>query len=121
MTTSSLITCIALAAFIIAGSLAYYWYIVAESLRDDIRDLENTRRHLEKINNTPGEFFYAKQYYSTHDTKKETAWAVYKYVFDSHALLRVFNTDDKEFNQLLAVELVEKLNEKYEYDRDKRL
>lgn len=114
MTTSSLITCIALAAFIIAGSLAYYWYIVAESLRDDIRDLENTRRHLEKINNTPGEFFYAKQYYSTHGTKKGTAWAVYKYVFDSHELLRVFNTDDKEFNQLLAFELVEKLNEKYE-------
>lgn len=113
MTTSSLITCIALAAFIIAGSLAYYWYIVAESLRDDIRDLENARRRLEKINNTPGEFFYAKQYYSTHDTEKGTAWAVYKYVFDSHSLLYVYNTDDAVFNHRLAVELVEKLNENY--------
>lgn len=113
MTTSSLITCIALAAFIIAGSLAYYWYIVAESLRDDIRDLENARRRLEESDNTPGAFFYAKQYYGTHDTEKGTAWAVYKHCQYSHALLRVFNTDDKEFNQLLAVELVEKLNENY--------
>lgn len=114
MTTSSIIACIALAAFIIAGSLAYYWYIVAMSLRDDVRDIERARRRLEESDNTPGAFFYAKQYYGTHDTEKGTAWAVYKYVFDSHALLRVFNTDDKEFNQLLAAELVEKLSEKYE-------
>lgn len=114
MTTSSLITCIALAAFIIAGSLAYYWYIVAESLRDDIRDLENARRRLEESDNTPGAFFYTKQYYGTHDTEKEKAWAVYKHTYGCNTLLRVYNTDDKEFNQLLAVELVEKLNEKYE-------
>lgn len=114
MTTSSLITCIALAAFIIAGSLAYYWYIVAESLRDDIRDLENARRRLEESNDTPGTFFYAKQYYGAHGTEKGAAWAVYKYVFDSHALLYVYNTDDAVFNHHLAVELVEKLNEKYE-------
>lgn len=114
MTTSSIIACIALAAFIIAGSLAYYWYIVAESLRDDVRDIERARRRLEESNNTPGVFFYAKQYYGTHGTEKGTAWAVYKYVFDSHALLYVYNTDDAVFNHRLAVELVEKLNKNYE-------